>query len=154
MKKIDLGQGVGILANLGVLAGVLLLVYELNQNRQLMESQTRSDLSQQVMNMIVNTYLENPELVQRAEKGEQLSEDEYWRLTNISLVEFRYHENVFYQYRRGLYEESEYLAQRDFLRDTVYSQRYKVDVWCAVRAGFSPQFVAEIDGLLTSYQCE
>ena len=32
MKKIDLAQTIGILANIGVLAGVLLLVYELAQN--------------------------------------------------------------------------------------------------------------------------
>ena len=31
MKKIDLGQAITILANFGVLIGILLLVYELNQ---------------------------------------------------------------------------------------------------------------------------
>jgi hypothetical protein len=35
MKKIDLGQMVTVLANLGVLAGILVLVYELNQTRDL-----------------------------------------------------------------------------------------------------------------------
>ena len=153
MKKIGLGQAISALANLGVLAGVLLLVYELHQNRQAMEAQTRSDLSEQVMNMIVNTYLEHPELMQRAEEGEQLSGDEYWLFTNISLVEFRLHENVFYQYRQGLYEESEYLAQRETLK-SIYSQKNKVDVWCAVRTGFSPLFVDEINGLLTNHSCE
>ena len=34
MKKIDLGQSLTILANLGVVVGILLLVYELNQTRQ------------------------------------------------------------------------------------------------------------------------
>ena len=153
MRKISLGRSISALANLCVLAGVLLLVYELNQNRQAMEAQTRSDLSEQVMNMIVNTYLEHPELMQRAENGGPLSEDDYWRFTNISLVEFRYHENVFYQYRQGLYEEAEYLAQREMLKN-IYSQKNKVDVWCSVRAGFSPFFVDEINGLLSNYTCE
>ena len=40
MKKIDLGQTLGILANVGVVFGILLLAYELNQNRQMMEAQT------------------------------------------------------------------------------------------------------------------
>jgi len=34
MKKIDLGQFLSILANFGVIIGILLLVFELNQARQ------------------------------------------------------------------------------------------------------------------------
>jgi len=45
MKKIDLGQTLTILANVGVLAGILLLVFELNQNREMMRAQTRSELA-------------------------------------------------------------------------------------------------------------
>lgn len=41
MKKLDMGQSLGILANVGVLFGILLLVYELNQNRQMMEAAVR-----------------------------------------------------------------------------------------------------------------
>ena len=36
MKKLDLGQTVGILANLGVIAGILFLAIELRQNNQLL----------------------------------------------------------------------------------------------------------------------
>lgn len=36
MKKIDLGQALGILANVGVIAGILFLGYELRQNNELM----------------------------------------------------------------------------------------------------------------------
>jgi hypothetical protein len=43
MKKIDLGQTVAILANVGVLAGILLLVYELNQTRELAQAQFEVD---------------------------------------------------------------------------------------------------------------
>jgi hypothetical protein len=32
MKKIDLGQGIGILANPGVLVGIAFLAYEMRQN--------------------------------------------------------------------------------------------------------------------------
>ncbi len=43
MRKLDLGQTVGILANVGVLIGVLLLVYELSLNRHIVEAQTRDE---------------------------------------------------------------------------------------------------------------
>ena len=36
MKKLDLGQSIGILANVGVIAGMLFLAVELRQNNELM----------------------------------------------------------------------------------------------------------------------
>jgi hypothetical protein len=50
-KKIDLGQSIGILANIGVLIGVLLLAYELNQNRRMMRAQTRNSIAETVINL-------------------------------------------------------------------------------------------------------
>jgi len=41
MKKIDLGQTIAIVANIGVIAGIILLAYELRQNNQLLEVQAR-----------------------------------------------------------------------------------------------------------------
>ena len=41
MKKIDLGQTMGILANLGVVAGIAFLAIEISQNNQLLEYQAR-----------------------------------------------------------------------------------------------------------------
>ena len=43
MKKIDFGQTVSVLANLGVLAGIVLLVYELNLSRELARAQFVND---------------------------------------------------------------------------------------------------------------
>ena len=42
MKKINLGQLIGILANLGVIAGIVFLAFELEQNNQLMEAEART----------------------------------------------------------------------------------------------------------------
>jgi hypothetical protein len=41
MKKIDLGQTIGILANLGVIAGIVFLGFELSQNTAQLASQAR-----------------------------------------------------------------------------------------------------------------
>jgi len=40
MKKIDLGQTIGIIANLGVIAGIAFLAIELRQNNELLVAQT------------------------------------------------------------------------------------------------------------------
>lgn len=39
MKKIDIGQGIGILANLGVIAGIVFLAVELRQNNELLQAE-------------------------------------------------------------------------------------------------------------------
>ena len=70
------------------------------------------------------------------------------------MAQLRYHENVHYQYRNGLYEEAEFSAQRDYWRNNVFHSEGFVEVWCSVRLGFSPEFVAEINALLTTYRCE
>jgi hypothetical protein len=43
MKKIDLGQTMQTIANIGVLLGILLLVYELSQTRELAQAQFNFD---------------------------------------------------------------------------------------------------------------
>ena len=68
MKKIDLGQMFHILANLGVLGGILLLAYELHQNNELMHVQARFN------RLAINTEnytlrVENPDLAEAWKKA-------------------------------------------------------------------------------------
>lgn len=44
MKRIDLGQSIAILANIGVIAGIAFLAIELQQNNDLMAAQARFNL--------------------------------------------------------------------------------------------------------------
>lgn len=50
MKKIDLGQTVGILANVGVIAGLVFLVVEINQNTQATNTAPRDAAVEHVLN--------------------------------------------------------------------------------------------------------
>jgi len=120
MRRINLGQTVTILANLGVLVGILLLVYELNQNREMMRSQTRDSIAEMLINLLA-LEASDPRIseiyVKRA-SGEPLTPVEADRFQTIQWAYWRYRENVHYQYRNGLYEEEEYLALRAvWLRD-------------------------------------
>ena len=156
MKKIDLGQTLQYLGNAGIIVGILLLVYELNQNRDLMRAQTRNDLSQGLIEILLELTSdeERANLLYRGNDGEDLTDYEYRRYANMTIVQLRYHENVHYQYRNGLYDEVEFLAQREQWRNTVFTSEGLVNVFCLIRSGLSPEFVAEIDGLLTTYRCE
>jgi hypothetical protein len=51
MKKIDRDQTISLLANIGILIGILLLVFELNQNRVVIEAQTRSAITASIIQL-------------------------------------------------------------------------------------------------------
>ena len=78
MKKIEPAQIAGLVANIGVIFGILLLAYELRQNNDLMEAEARLSRT----NMAVEAWRltaangELTELRAREGRGEELSEGE------------------------------------------------------------------------------
>ena len=82
MKKIDLGQAITVLANLGVIGGILLLAYELQQNNELMEAEARFNrLAVATENN--DSIFENAELAELVLKDrnkQELTELERYRL--------------------------------------------------------------------------
>lgn len=150
MKKIDIGQTIGILANVGVLAGLLLLVSELNQNRNMMLAQARHEVSQGIVDQFyaVATDPEFAEFLSKALSGQLESEAERLRFNSYAAARLRYWEDVHYQYRLGLYDEAEFLAQKEAWRVVLRGDSMK-EFWSRARSRYSPEFVAEIDELIS-----
>lgn len=142
-------------ANLGVLVGLLLLVVELDQNRDVMRAQTRHDLSTAIVEHLL-AIVENPQLasvMRRGDAGEDLSPDEWYQYHVRSRALFRYWENVHYQYRAGLYDEVEFASHRDAWAAYLGGSSAPVSVWCEIRGEFSPGFRGELDGVLSTFRC-
>jgi len=137
-------------ANFGVLVGILLLVYELNQSRELVRSEIRNELSNGVVELLSQTA-ENGDLASiifRGNSSDELSPEEGFRYSSFMRAFFRYAANVHYQYRNGMYEETEYVRQRSawgnlFILNAVAKE------WCEYRATFPDELIAELDSLLT-----
>ncbi len=78
MKKIDVGQTIGILANLGVVAGILFLVVEIQQNTETLQAEMRFNASERSTDA-VEQFVSNPQLVSayvKFERGDSLSREE------------------------------------------------------------------------------
>ena len=152
MKKIDLGQTLSLIANVGVIAGILLLVYELNQNRAMMEAQVRQQISQGVVDGHL-TVATNPDLseivVDFSERCTTMDrcDAEEFRFNQWSSATFRTWENAHYQYRLGLYDETEFTAQKESWRGNL-TRPGIANRWRLVRRSYSPEFAAEVDALL------
>jgi len=142
-------------ANVSVLIGIGLLIFELQQNREMIRAQTRSEISAGLIDLFsqVATDPQLASLIRRADNGDSLTPDEEKQYGHRSAAMFRYFENVHYQYRQGLYDEPEYLAQRKAWRIFFEMSKTAAQNWCGYREVVSPEFAEEIDGLLPDNSC-
>ncbi len=142
-------------ANVGVLIGIILLIIELDQNRDMMRAQIRNELAIGVQDVLGIALADQDlaDLLYRAETGESLSAAESWRVGYWDQLVFRYWENVHYQYRQGLYEESEFLPHRDAMLDLVTENPRMYSYWCKDRQIFSGPFMEFMDNLLDGPDC-
>ena len=151
MKKIDLGQTIAILANIGVFLGILLLVYELNQNRELAAAQIRNEIAQASAE-IMRGEAQDAELLDvsmRGIAGEPLTPLELERFQLYWLSYFQLWQNAHFQYRAGLYDEREYESQRTAWARLLARPGIRM-LWCSPRGvGEKPaDFASEVNSLL------
>ena len=142
-------------ANIGVILGILLLVFELQQNRDLMKAQIRTEISNGIYDLFTLTAV-NPQLadvLSRANNGETLTPAEHLQFTSRTKAMFRYFENVNYQYRQGLYEKSEYDKQKAAWKNYLNNSKIAVSIWCDYRTSVSDGLMSEIDSLLDKKKC-
>ena len=133
-----------------MIIGILLLVYELNQNREMTQAQMRNAIAENLTNMLM-LQASTPEFLEMGvkwEAGEPLTPEEELMFELTQYAFWRYRENVYYQYRRGLFEESEYLGQREVWLRSVNNDEMSRSIWCGRRDQQSAAFNAEIDGLM------
>lgn len=137
-------------ANLGVLLGLLLLIAELAQNREMMRAQIRHELATGIVELL-QAPANNDQLADvlfRGINGEPLTPTEMFQFELRTNALFRYWEDVHYQYRIGLYDDSEFSRQKAAWKSSMERSRLSVDYWCTVRQLYSPEFASEMDALL------
>jgi hypothetical protein len=142
--------------NVGALIGLLLVVVQLRQNRDLMRAEIRHELSMGIVDLL-NTPAANSQLagiLRRASTGESLTPDEAFQFRLRSNALLRYWEDVHYQYRQGLYDEIEFSRQKDAWGETMAGSVGFVKYWCDVRTLYSPLFAADLDALTAPGSCD
>ncbi len=149
-------------ANVGVLIGLGLVFYELVQNRELMQAQTRDQIATALVELQIESATDQQlvELLQRADDGVELTKAEERQIGYRFNALIRYWENVHYQYRRGLYDEVEFESQREAWRQTFEVGKAITRYWCRMRSLYSPErslyspeFATELDRLLLQDSC-
>ena len=106
MKKRDLGQLVGILANIGVISGIGFLAFELHQNNELLEAQAQFNHKETRANLL-GEFEHNPELARifvKAASGKTLTPVEQLQLDSRWDRLFTSWEREFYEAEHGRLE--------------------------------------------------
>ena len=142
-------------ANIGVLVGIILLIIEIDQNRDMMRAQTRNEVAGEAIDLLTDiAYNDQYASVQRrGDAGEELTPDEQFQYRIRTIAWFRFFENVHYQYRQGLFDEAEFATAREAWK-MVLKPKATTEIWCSYRPSISPDARAEVDSLLTTHTCE
>ena len=116
-----------------------------------MEAQTRHEIAQSIVEQLgeLASNGDLADLTRRARCGgleSGLEEDRYFSHVNSRL---RYWEDAHFQYRRGLFDEVEFSAQREAWRAFI-QPRATQEAWNRMKLSFSSEFVREIDALIAN----
>ena len=147
MEIQKLNQWLTLVANLGVIAGIVFLAVELRQNNEMMRAQTRSQLAEEVTELFTANMNDQPyaEILMRGNKGEELSEIEQYQYARHRSAWLWYWNNVAYQYQMGLYDENEFTRQISVIRGDIDKRPGMKTHWCDNRARTSPALVKAIE---------
>ena len=151
MKKIQFDKIVQTFANIGVLVGILFLVFEIRLNTIAIQAQTRDSIAEKEMQLYA-WQATSPELAAVVDKVfrdgvESLGpiEDQMW--FGYAEAFFREHENALYQFEQGLFSEEEFSGRVENMRSVLAVSGFRRH-WNGRRDRYSPALRAEVERLL------
>jgi len=151
MNTEKLNSWLGVLANIGVIAGIVFLAFEIRQNTEVAVSSAELEVS----NLQTEFHMrlaENPDLARLYRVG-QLNPQE---LTDVEKIQFEYMvasvflfmEGAYKQYRRGFLPQDGWTPYEDLIESFLERELIR-EWWFSRRTVFSPDFekvVTEIAG--------
>ncbi len=151
MTMDKLNNWLTLLANFGVIAGIVFLAIEIQQNTEMMQSQTRDSITEKQI-AVFGWFATDTENNRIRDLGNWLELDDdspeahqyVWMIAG----NLRLWENEWYQYQQGLFEPEEFEPRLNIWRRMVNTPGV-IRVWeGGQREAFSPEFAALIDSLI------
>lgn len=151
-NKVDLDRWLTLLANFGVIAGIVFLAIEIRQNTEMVQSQTRDSITEKQI-AVFGWFATSTENMRIRLKGDQLDlapgspeESQYgWMIAG----NLRLWENEWYQYQQGLFEPGEFEPRIYIWKKMINDAPGIKRMWGMQRESYSPEFKALIDSLIT-----
>ena len=149
----NLNKWLTLVANFGVIVGIVFLVIEIRQNTTISRAQTRA---QQTVSVLTLQQMEsNPELLSAYEKvaeSRPLQFRDRFVLALIANANFRHWENSYYQRQEGQFAEDQFIAEAEAIRNLLAEQNHW-EYWACSRQTYSEGFRDFVDGLRDVRSC-
>jgi len=150
MKNIALAQTISVFANVGVIAGIVFLAIELNQNTQQLALELRWQVNQRMNDNNRDLMGPNPlqTFVKSVTNPEELAFDEFQTASAFVFNFLNVWEDQYFLYQAGLISDSEW---KDYINEDIgYTLGYEFAqaLWIDAKANYEPDLVAYVDELL------
>jgi hypothetical protein len=144
MKREDVVRSIGVLANIGVLAGIVFLAIEIRQNTSAQYAESRQAVLSASREEIILT-MEDPGLVLALTNSDPLTPEENVRVDGLLSVVLRAREFAWLQYRDGVIDEAQWSTEFNVLAAFFDSSRTRLWWETIGRSFFSEEFVRFVD---------
>jgi len=154
MKSDQLNKWLTLIANVGVIFGLILVALELQQNSELMRvqiNQARADSAMLSAEQLFNSpYL--PAILEKIENGDDLNDEEWLRYLSYFRAMNRNQDNVLSQYYSRMLGENTPRSVADFARVFVGSTDSSRRAWEITKPAYTDEYVEFIEAAITNGQ--
>ena len=153
MKETSFTQAITILANIGVIAGIIFLGIEISQNTEMMQAQmaqARADSAMDQSEAIYNSaYL--PEVLIAVQANQPLTPEQNYRFTAYIRAIHRNQDNILRQYHQGLLGEGTEESVRVAVLYEVAMRPAARENWVQFKTSYSEPYQALVDDVIADY---
>ena len=145
-----------LLANLAVLAGIIILVIEISQNTAMLETQIHQSRTEQAIAEAQSLYNSEfvPALLVKVRDSEELTAEEYVRYRSLFRAFNRNWDNQLRQFNEGLLGGNIPRSLRQAVIDELAGSGLAREEWQRTKDVYSDEYVEFVDGVLEGQQQE
>jgi len=158
MNKIPLSRTIGLLANIGVIAGIVFLGLELRQNNQLLEAEAIGALLETRINRSAELARNESlaALLVKNSRREALTDEELLRLTQFHIRIFLGFEKTYFLFQEGVISEDYMKTNVPLMKQAFGDQNVSqspFQTWQTFKVVAHPAYIGFIDQCVLS-DCE
>jgi len=150
MKRKNLGQAINTAANLGVIAGIVFLAFEIQQNSELMRVQINQARADAAMVSNAQTFESAfiPEILVKIDQQEMLNAEEWIRYLSYFRSMNRNQDNVLSQHGAGMLGDNTPRSVADFACLVIGTAEQPAKAWDITKSGYSDAYIDFVEEAL------
>jgi hypothetical protein len=151
MNTRKLNSWLSLGANLGVVIGLVLLIIEIRQNTEMMESQihqSRTEAAQSEQQALFNSD-HMPQILVKVGADEGLTEEEIKRYEAYFRAFNRNMDNQLWQFSRGLLGTNIPRSVRAAVREVIGGRLLATELWDRTKTAYTDEYIAFVDAAIS-----